>query len=147
MVVIFCRRSRWRNSFRPFGSPHSLIRQPEKQPSSSFEKRGEDPRRPLRAPLRILNCLDKRLPFCSQEQPRRRYRPSATAHLPSRMNRRTRPSRRCQRFKSEKRALKCFAAIRSRRHFAARAARGDFVSSFSSPWPRQTSERDGTLVW
>ena len=66
MVAIFCRRSRWRNSFRPLGSPDSLTRQSEKRLSSSFEKRGENPRRPLQAPLRILNYLDKRLPFAAK---------------------------------------------------------------------------------
>lgn len=146
MVAIFCRHSKWSNSFYPLGSPDSLTRQSEKRSNSSFEKSGEVPMGPCghRSASSTASIKD---PPCSQEQPRRRCRPSTATHLPSRTDRHTRLSRRYQRFKSEKCVLKCFVAIRLRGHFAARAARGDFVSSFSSPWPRQTPERDGTLVW
>lgn len=142
--VIFCRRSRWRNSFRPFGSPHSLIRQSEKRSSSSFEKRGENPcgHRSVSSITSIKN---------SPLQPRTATQALSTIHgrsfaiengstyttiskMPTLQERKTRLEMLCRK-------------IRLRRHFAARAARGDFVSSFSSPWPRQTPERDGTLVW
>lgn len=76
MVSIFCRHSRWSNSFYPLESPDSLTRQSEKRLSSSFEKRGASPYGPLRTPLCILNRLDKRPPL----QPRAATQALSTIH-------------------------------------------------------------------